>query len=335
MEHMKDSRRQLVQMVTGYWISQAIHVAAKLRLADLLADGPRASNDLAVQTNTHPRSLHRLLRALASVGVFRENAAGQFETTELSDHLRDEPGSLHPVALMMGDEHFHSWGDLLHSVRTGQPAFDQRYGKPIFDFLSENPARAQVFDAAMTGFHGPETAAMVAAYDFSEIETLVDVGGGNGTVLRAVLRRYPRLRGILYDLPGVIERARQQIEQDGLADRCQTRAGSFFESSPAGGDVYLMRHIIHDWNDEQCGTILKHIRRVIPKTGRLLIIEMVIQPGNEQTAAKFLDLNMLVLPGGMERTADEYRELLARSGFRLDRIVPTPTEVSVVEATPA
>ncbi len=237
--------------------------------------------------------------------------------------------------MMMGDEHFRaSWGDLLYSVQTGKPAFDHVYGKPVFEFLSEHAEQARIFDAAMTGFHGPETQAMIDAYDYTGVKTLVDIGGGNGTVLKAVLGRHPAMTGILYDLPGVIERAKQNFADAGLAARCQLIAGSFFESAPPGGDAYQMRHIIHDWTDEQCHTILGHIRKVIPKTGRLLVIEMVIKPRNEPQPAKWLDLNMLVLPGGRERTEAEYREMYAKAGFRLERIVPTPTEVSVIEGRP-
>jgi hypothetical protein len=173
---------------------------------------------------------------------------------------------------------------------------------------------------------------MIDAYDYSGVNTLVDIGGGNGTVLSAVLGKHPAMKGILYDLPGVIERAKNNLA--GPASRCQTVAGSFFEAAPPGGDAYQMRHIIHDWTDDQCHTILGHIRKVIPKHGRLLVIEMVVEPGNAFQPAKWLDLNMLVLPGGRERTEAEYRDMYARAGFRLERVVPTPTEVSVIEGKP-
>jgi ubiquinone/menaquinone biosynthesis C-methylase UbiE len=327
-------RQKLIGMITSYWTSQAIHVAAKLKLADLVKDGPKTAADLAKTTKTHPQALYRLLRALASVEIFSEDEQGRFGLTPIAECLLDKPGSQWAVAMMMGDEHFRSWGDLLYSVQTGKPAFDHVFGKPVFDYLSEHAEQAKIFDAAMTGFHGPETQAMIDAYDYAGVNTLVDIGGGNGTVLSAVLGKNPAMKGILYDLPDVIERAKKNLADAGLAARCQTIAGSFFESAPPGGDAYQMRHIIHDWTDEQCHTILGHIRKVIPKTGRLLVIEMVIKPRNEFQPAKWLDLNMLVLPGGRERTEAEYRDMYARAGFRLERVVPTPTEVSVIEGRP-
>ena len=327
-------RQQVLQMIHSYWTAQAIHVAAKLNLAELVQDGPKTAAELAKVTNSHPQSLYRLLRALASVEIFAEDEQGRFRLTPMAECLLDQHGSQRAVALMMGEEHYRSWGDLLYSIQTGKPAFDHLFGKPVFDWLSEHPEQAKIFDAAMTGFHGPETQAMIDAYDYTGVTTLVDIGGGNGTVLAAVLKKYPAMKGILYDLPGVIERAKKNLADAGLAARCQTIAGSFFQSAPSGGDVYQMRHIIHDWTDEQCQTILGHIRKVIPKTGRLLVIEMVVKPGNVPQPAKWLDLNMLVLPGGRERTESEYRAMYAQAGFQLTQIVPTPTEVSVIEGKP-
>jgi ubiquinone/menaquinone biosynthesis C-methylase UbiE len=311
-------------MITSYWTSISIHVAAKLKIADLMKDGPKSTDQLAQATHTQPQALYRLLRALSSVEIFSEDAQGRFSLTPMAECLLDVHGSQRAVALMMGDEHFRTWGELLYSVQTGKPAFDHIYGKPVFDWLSEHPDQAKIFDAAMTGFHGPETQAMIDAYDYTGIGTLVDIGGGNGTVLSAVLKKYPALQGILYDLPGVIDRAKKHLADAGLAVRCQTIAGSFFEAAPSGGDAYQMRHIIHDWTDEQCHTILSHIRKVIPKHGKLLVIEMVIKPRNEPQPAKWLDLNMMVIPGGKERTEAEYRDMYAKTGFHLERIVPTP-----------
>ena len=334
MSDKPNPRLQLLQMITGYWPAQAIHVAAKLKLADHVKDGPKTAAELAQATGAHPQSLYRLLRAISSVEIFAEDEQGRFRLTPMAECLLDQHGSQRAVALMMGEEHFSSWGELLYSIQTGKPAFDHLYGKPIFDWLSEHAEQAKIFDAAMTGFHGPETQAMIDGYDYAGINTLVDVGGGNGTVLAAVLKKYPAVKGILYDLPGVIQRATQNLANLGLSSRCQAIAGSFFESAPPGGDAYQMRHIIHDWTDEQCHTILSHIRKVMPAHGRLLIIEMVIKPRNEPQPAKWLDLNMLVLPGGRERTDAEYKEMFTKAGFRLERVVPTPTEVSVIEGRP-
>lgn len=327
-------RQQMLQMITSYWSATSIHVAAKLRLADHVKNAPQTADTLAMLTGTQPQALYRLLRALSSVGIFEEDADSRFGLTPMAECLLDMHGSQRAVALMMGDEHYRSWGELLYCVQTGKPGFDHVYGKPIFDWLSEHPEEAKIFDAAMTGFHGPETQAMIEAYDYAGINMLVDVGGGNGTVISAVLKKNPAMNGILYDLPNVIDRAKKNLADAGLASRCETIAGSFFESAPAGGDAYQMRHIIHDWTDEQCHTILTHIRKVIPKSGKLLVIEMVIKPRNEPQPAKWLDLNMLVLPGGKERTEAEYRVMYAKAGFELTRIVPTPTEVSVIEGKP-
>ncbi len=327
---------RLGQMLSGYWISQGIYVTAKLGLADLLQDRSATADELAARTNTHPLSLYRLLRMLASMGVFVEDDAKRFSLTEVGQCLRsDVEGSQRAMAIMSGEEHYRSWCDLLYSVQTGLPAFDKIYGMPVFDWLSQHPEQAANFDAAMVSVHGRETAAFLKAYDFSGIQTLADVGGGNGSVLIPTLQANPQLRGMLFDLPGVIARATPNFAAAGLLERCQLISGSFFESMPAGADAYMMRHIIHDWNDEQCLTILKNIHRVLPATGRLLVSESVIPPGNDPFFGKLLDLNMLVIPGGQERTAQEYETLFAKAGFKLTRIVPTTTELSIIEACKA
>jgi hypothetical protein len=325
-------QQQLLHMLTGYWISQAVYVAAKLGIADLLTAGPHSADDLAKRTQAHAPSLYRLLRALASVGLFREDGQGRFSLTPLAECLRsDLPGSQRAFAIMAGEEHYRTWGDLLWSVRTGNMAFDKIYGMPVFDFLQKHPEQARVFDEAMVGVHGRETAAMIDAYDFSEIEVLADIGGGNGSLLTAVLKKYPTMRGVLYDLPGVTERAKVNIQASGLSERCQVTGGSFFESVPPGADVYLMRHIIHDWDDEKSTRILKNVHRAMGAAGRLLFVEGVIPPGNDPSFGKLLDLTMLVIPGGKERTEQEYRTIYETAGFRLTRIVPTEAEVSVIE----
>lgn len=320
------------RFITGYWNTQAVYVAAKLGLADLLADGPRSSDDLAQATNTHAPSLYRLLRALASLGIFADDGSGHFALTPLAECLRsDVPGSQRALAIMSGEEHYKAWGELLYSVQTGKIAFDKLYGMPVFDFLSKNLEQAKVFDAAMVGVHGRETAAMTDAYDFSGIGVLADIGGGNGSLLTTVLKKYPAMRGILYDLPGVTERAKASLQAVGLADRCTVIGGNFFESIPAGADAYLMRHIIHDWDDQKATTILRNVHQALDQSGRLLVIEGVIPPGNDFSFGKLLDLTMLTIPGGKERTEEEYRMLYEAGGFQLARIVPTNAEVSVIE----
>ena len=319
------------RLITGYWMTQSVYVAAKLELADLLAAGPKSAEDLAKATGTHAPSLYRLLRALASVGVFSDDASGCFSLTPAAECLRrNVPGSQWALAVMSGEEHYKAWGELLYSVQTGKIAFDKLYGQPVFEFLSKNEEQASVFDAAMVGVHGRETSAMTDAYDFSGIQVLADVGGGNGSLLTSVLKKHPTMRGLLYDLPGVVDRARPALQAAGVADRCDVVGGSFFESIPAGADAYLMRHIIHDWDDEKSTTILRNVHRVIGN-GRLLVIEGVIPPGNEPSFGKLLDLTMLTIPGGKERTEAEYRQLFATAGFELTKIVPTAAEVSVIE----
>lgn len=327
-----ESAGQLTRMITGYWVSQAVYAAAELGLADLLKDGPKPVESLANATGTKPDPLFRLLRALASVGVFAEGPCRTFALTSTAQLLRsDVSGSQRSLARMAGGQQFAAWSEILHSLRTGETAYQKVHGRPVFDALADDPENARIFDEAMTGIHGRETGAVLDVYDFAGIGTLVDVGGGNGGNLIATLERHPQMRGILFDLPHVVERARPRVEAAGLSSRCQLVGGSFFESVPPGGDAYLMRHIIHDWYDEQSLTILRNCHKALPVGGKLLVIESVIPPGNDPFPGKFLDLTMLMIPGGKERTAEEYRILYEQAGFGLLRIVPTTAEVSVIE----
>lgn len=327
---------QLDQLITGYWVSQAIYAAAKFGIADFLQEHGRPVAELATATSTNEDALYRLLRALASVGIFAEGPPRHFSLTPLAEPLcSDVPGSKRALALMSGDEQFQAWAEIAYSVQTGKTAFDKVFGKPIFDYLGEHPDKAKVFDAAMVGIHGRESAAILDAYDFAGTKVLADIGGGNGSQLSAVLQRYPHMTGILFDLPHVIERAAPGLAAAGLADRCQLVGGSFFEQVPAGADAYFMRHIIHDWDEEKCLTILRCCHQALPAHGKLLVVESVIPAGNEPFGGKFLDLVMLLIPGGKERTAAEYRDLFQRGGFELRRIVPTGTEVSILEAVKA
>jgi ubiquinone/menaquinone biosynthesis C-methylase UbiE len=329
-------QQRMAQLITGYWMTQMVYVAAKLELADKLKAGPQTAEQLAQATGTHAKSLYRLLRALAGVGVFAEDAQHRFGLTPLGETLRkDVPGSQWAMAAMTGEEHYQAWGELLYSIRTGEKAFEKLYQTPCFDYLSQHEEKAKVFDLAMVSIHGRETGAMLEAYDFSGITTLADVGGGNGSLITAVLQKYPKLKGMLYDLPGVIARAKSNLAAAGLAERCQAIPGNFFETVPPGADAYLMRHIIHDWNDAQCTQILRNIHRVLPAHGKVLVVESVIRPGNDFDFAKMLDLTMLLIPGGQERTEEEFRTLFTGAGFKLNRIVPTPSDMCVLEAVKA
>jgi hypothetical protein len=326
---------QVARLASGYWHTQAIYVAAKLGIADALADGPRTADELSAATQTHPRALYRLLRALASIGIFAEDDGRRFALTPLAECLRSNvPGSVRALAIMRGEWQYESWGRLIESVRTGRSAFEQIYRVPLFDYLSQNPEKGQLFDAAMTGVHGRETTAMLDAYDFTGIGVLVDVGGGNGEVIASVLKRYPTVRGVLFDQPSVVERSRKNLEAAGLAGRCEARAGNFFETVPPGADAYMLRHVIHDWDDERSVAILRNCRAALGGRGKLLVVEGIVPPGNGPALSKFFDLAMMVLPGGMERTEDEYRQLLGAGGFALKRIVPTTTWISVIEGEP-
>jgi ubiquinone/menaquinone biosynthesis C-methylase UbiE len=232
---------------------------------------------------------------------------------------------------MSGDKQFRVWAEIDYSIRTGKVAFDKVFGKPAFDYLAEHPDKARVFDAAMVSIHGRESDAVLNAYDFSVFGVVADVGGGNGSQITEILKKHNGVKGILFDLPHVIERAKERIKASGLLDRCQLVSGNFFEAVPEGADAYVMQHVIHDWDEEKCLTILCNCRRAMPPASKLLVIESVIPPGNEPFHGKFLDLQMLLIPGGKERTEDEYRTLFERAGFELKRIVPTGTEVSIVE----
>jgi SAM-dependent methyltransferase len=319
---------QLARFLSGYWYTQTIYVAAKLGIADLLKDGPKSAKELAEATGTDPRALYRLLRALASLGIFAEEA-GRFCLTPLAECLLDP--SMKAMATMRGESQYRAWGELLYSVQTGKSAFEKVYGKPVFDYFSENPETGKLFDQAMTGVHGRETEAMLEAYDFSGIKTLADIGGGNGSVITVILKKYPAMHGIIFDLPAVVERTKANLLAAGLEGRCQVVAGSFFETVPAGADAYLMRHIIHDWEDDKSLVILRNCRRALGQGGKLLVVEGVVPSGNEPSVSKFFDLAMMVLPGGMERTEQEYRQLFEAAGFQMTRTVPTRTWVSVIE----
>lgn len=327
-------QEELTRLMSGYWHTQAIYVAAKLGLADLLQSGPRTADDLAAATATQPQALYRLLRALASLGIFAEDNVRRFGLTPMAACLRTAPGSARSLAIMRGEWQYESWGRLLYSIQTGLSAFEKIHGIPLFDYLANNPDKGKLFDDAMTGVHGRETDAMLDVYDFSTSKTVADIGGGNGQVLAAILTKHPHLRGIFFDVAGVADRTRANLEAAGLTNRCTVTAGNFFEAVPAGADTYLLRHIIHDWDDGRSQTILRNCRKVMGKDGKLLLAEGVVPPGNEPSLSKFFDLAMMVLPGGMERTEAEYRALFQASGFKLRRIVPTTTWISVLEGEP-
>ena len=327
---------QLSRMLVSAGLSRAICSLGEIGVADHIESGaPQPVAKLARLTGTHEESLYRMLRFTASYGVLREMPDRTFDHTRLSAVLRtDAEGTFRPAAQMF-HRIFAGWDGLHHSVLTAEPAFQKVYGKPLFDYIGEHPALAQIFDAGMTAFHGHETKAMLDAYDFSGVATLADIGGGNGSLLSGVLQRYPAIKGMLFDLGHVVGRSREVIRKLGLEKRCSVVEGNFFESVPAGADAYLMRHIIHDWTDAQSVHILSNIRKVIPSQGKLLLVEFAVPAANEASLGKDADMIMLAFPGGKERTPDEYRALFEQSGFRLNKVTPTQSAVCVIEGMPS
>ena len=324
----------LLNMTAGKWVSQALTVASELGIADLLKDGPKTAADIARRTNASEDGVFRLLRALASVGLFAESGNRRFRLTPLGKLLRtDSAQALGGYSRFTGHEStWRPWGELRHSVRTGEPAFDHVYAMPIFEYFAKMPEASAVFDGAMTSISTLESKAVVAAYDFSGIGTLVDVAGGHGLMIASILKANKKMRGILFDLSHVVAGATALLEGAGVANRCQIVSGDFFASVPEGADAYVLKHIIHDWDDERAAQILLTCHRAMRPGSKVLIVEAVIPSGNKAHFGKLLDLEMLVLtPRGRERTQAEFRDLLKRSGFRLRRVVPSETHMSVVE----
>jgi O-methyltransferase domain/Dimerisation domain len=328
----------LRELINGYQVSQALHVAATLGLADLLEDGPRDADDLAAETGTHAPSLYRLMRALAAAGVFQEDDERRFALTEVGAHLRsDAPGSQRGWAAFIGRPYqFATWSNLLYSVRTGENAFGHVHGTGAWEYRSQHPEESAIFDAAMTSVTGRTNAAVLEAYDFGGFGTVVDVGGSRAVLLAALLSKYPEMRGVLFDLPHVVAGAPEVLERAAVADRCTVVGGSFFDDDvPEGGDAYLLKAIVHDWDDEPATEILRACRRAMRPDAKVLVLERILAPPNEGADAKFSDLNMLVSLSGRERTEAEFEALLAAGGYRLDRVVRSDSHVAVIEGPPA
>jgi hypothetical protein len=326
----------MLQMIQGFWVSRAVYVAAKLGIPDLINEGPRSSQELAQATGTHAGSLYRVLRALDSVGVFAEDSEGRFSLTPLGATLRtDVPGSLRFFAIEeLGENHYPAWEKVLYSVQSGAIAFNHVYGATKWQYMTQHAEEAKIFDEAMASLSSVVAAAIAGAYDFSSSKTLVDVGGGDGSLVAAILRAHPHLGGVLADVPHVIDGARRRLENERLSDRCATTPIDFFKAVPSG-DTYVLKWIIHDWDDERSVTILKNCRTAMTIDGRVLIVEAVLRSANATSFSKFMDLNMLVMTGGRERTENEYRALLDAAGLKLTKVIPTQTEMSIIEAARA
>jgi hypothetical protein len=328
---------ELQGIARAYQQSRALTVAAELGIADLLRDGARHVDDLAAATSTHAPTLYRLLRALASVGVFDEDDARRFSLTSMGEYLRsDHPTSLAHIARMYGaDYQWQAWGALMQSVRTGENAAKLALGESVWDYRRDHPEHGQVFDAAMRTQSRSSAPAEIAAHDFGRYNTIVDVGGGTGAMLVALLAAHAKARGILFDQPHVVSAAGAVLEGAGVADRASIEPGSFFKSVPAGGDAYVLRRILHDWPDEECTEILRRCHEAMTPEARLIVIDCVVGPPNEDAPSKFLDLMMLVSAGGRERTEPEWKALFAGGGFALLSVTRATVNSHVLEAAPA
>lgn len=335
-----DLAGKLRQIIDGMWMTQATYVVAELRVPDLLATGPKSADELARATECHTPSLRRLMRALVTLELCKEREDGSFELTPMGSLLRsDAEDSVRSWAIFRGKYHWSTWGNLLYSVKTGESARQLLTGTEGFEHLERDPERAAVFNRAMVELTRLVSREVARTYDFSGIRRIVDVGGGHGELLAAILAAYPQMRGVLFDLAHAIETARQHLEQAGVAERCELATGSFFESVPGGSDAYLLKSVIHDWNDERSIAILKTCREAMAPGAKLLLVERIMperieaSPPHQSVAQS--DLNMLVGPGGRERTEAEFRALLSSAGFRLVRILPTGPNSGIIEGVPA
>lgn len=328
-------RAELLQLLGGFMQTQALAVVARLGVADIVDDEPVHVTELAARIGAHPASLHRLLRMLAGIGVFDEVEPGSFIATRLSDGLRtDAPESVHHLAIAFGNEHYQAWGEALYTFQTGLSAFEHLYGEPYFEFLARHPEEGENFDRAMAGGALKRSAALMSSYDLSGISTLADIGGGNGVLLSSVLAVNTHLQGVVFDLPHVAAKAAALIEGAGMGDRCIAVGGDFFSDPLPRADAYVLAHILHDWDDNRALDILRNCRRSAPASGRLLLLENILPEGSQPSWAKQLDLHMLVLLGGKERTESQWCQLLDEADFRLVRVTAA-TGTHVLEAEPS
>lgn len=326
---------QIYNLVFGDVTANLVFAAARLGIADMLADGPKSCEELARLTGTDGPSLARALRTLACMGVFEETEPQTLRQSPMSEFLRSGvPGSWRNLCIAKSEPgYLRAFAEIEYSLRTGKPALEQVTGKSFFENFSDGYYGA-AFHAAMTDWSATESPAVTAAYDFSAIRNLCDVGGGHGDLLGTILEHNPDLSGTLFDAPAVIETARSSPAKQVLLSRCQFIAGNFLESVPAGPDAYIMKHILHDWDDERSQRLLANVRKAVPSSGKLLVVDAVIPPGNEYSPSKLLDMVMLVALGGLERSEQQFRDLFASAGFQLARVIPTDSPVSILEGIP-
>jgi SAM-dependent methyltransferase len=334
MNNSSKPEEALGQMMLGAWLTQAIYVAAELGIADVLGNGPATAKELSSAVKAKEENLSRVMRALCSAEIFNNDRQGKYTLAPIGELLRsDIPDSKRAYARIAGAELYTSWEGLLKSVRTGRQAFHSRYGKEFFEYMAEKPTRWALYDEAMNGIHGTETFPMIEAYDFGCFSTVVDVGGGNGMTLAAILEKFSNVKGILHELPDVAGRAKELFAQRGLSDRVSVSTGNFFNSVPTGGDIYLLRHVIHDWQNEDAAKILSNCCKHMNPEGKVLVVETLIPNGDKPSFVKWLDLMMMIV-GGRERTLDEYIKLLAASGLQLINNISTSCDVSILECEP-
>jgi len=335
-ETLSSGQAAVMEMMSNLWAARAVHAAAKLGIADALAEGAQTAAEVAVRTEAHGPSMDRLLRALSAVGFVRQVEPGRFELTAAGEVLRsDAPGSMRAVAMTeLGDEHYEAWGSLVHSVRTGETAFQHRFGMSAWEYYRGNPAEARNFDQTMARFSAMLTPYILSGYDFARFAKVVDVGGGNGTLLAGILKEWPHLRGTVMDLPQVVEHARRTASARGLNGRCEFVSGDFFQAVPRGADLYMLKWIIHDWDDDAAATILKRIRVAMAPDGRVILIETILPYGDQPSFPSLFDLNMLVMTGGRERSEAQFQRLFTRGGFRLNRVIPLALDMYILEGKP-
>ncbi len=329
----------MLERIAAYWQSQLVYLAAKLGIADTLVNGPLTVEEIAGRVGAHAPSLKRVLRALASLGIFASDPHGRYHLTRLAQTLRsDHPESLRDFALMLVDDYnWSAWGALEHAVRTGDSAFERVHGAPAFAWMRQHPDKERMFSASMASISVMENASVTRAYAFGKLQRVVDVGGAHGHLLVSILRSYVKVRGVLFDQPAVIEQASGAgyISAADVSGRCEVQAGDFLESVPAGADAYVLKYIIHDWDDERSIRILENCRRAMGRDGRVLVVDHVVAPGNRFDWGKLMDINMMVMLGSKERTKDEFRQLFARSGLRLKRVIRTGCPLSILEGVAA
>jgi len=325
----------LMQLVAGKFVTQALAAAAELSVAEQLIDGPSTAQEIAGTMKVDAPSLYRLMRALAEVGVLTEDDDNRFGLTDTGQLLRsDVPGSFRAMAILLGRQWHHTaWASLARNVRTGESAFLKVYGVPHFEWLQANPEEGAIFNEAMTSITTVAAAAVTQAYDFSGLAKIADIGGGHGLFLSKILKANPRTNGILFDLPQVAQEAKKLLSDAGLSARCEVMGGDFFTVVPGGCDAYLLKHVLHDWDDAHSETILRHCRDAVAPGGRVLVVEMVVPPPGVPSFARLIDLEMMAISSnGRERTEREFANLFARAGLALTRVVPTQSPYSVLEA---